>query len=202
MTARAQPWLMFPTRSTSPLRAYQTVPSTERSRVTRSPTASTVPVASPRSTTSPTPYWSSRIMNSPEMKSLTSVWAPKPSATPTIPAEAMSGAMSMPSSERIISEAIVKMIPVEVLLSTDAIVSSRCLRRSEPSADDSKMAPVRPPVMTPGSGPVAARLLIRSTVRCTSQRAMNASTMMKRTVSGRATNQSAKLASCSLSVRS
>ena len=88
---RAQFWLMLPTRRISPLRTYQTVPLTSRSRVTRRLTASTVPMASPRSTTSPTPYWSSKIMKMPDRKSLTSAWAPKPSATPMMPALAMSG---------------------------------------------------------------------------------------------------------------
>ena len=37
------PWLKLPTRSTSPLRTYQTVPLSSRSWVTRSPMASTVP---------------------------------------------------------------------------------------------------------------------------------------------------------------
>ena len=73
------------------MRTYQTVPSTSRSRVTRRPTASTVPVASPRSTTSPTPYWSSNIMNMPDRKSFTSFWAPKPRATPRTPALARIG---------------------------------------------------------------------------------------------------------------
>ena len=90
-TVRAQFWLELPTRMISPLRTYQTVPSTSRSRVTRSPTDSTVPDASPRSTTSPTPYWSSKIMKMPERKSLTRLCAPKPSATPTTPALATSG---------------------------------------------------------------------------------------------------------------
>ena len=42
-TLRAQFWLMLPTRMISPLRTYQTVPLTSRSRVTRRLTASTVP---------------------------------------------------------------------------------------------------------------------------------------------------------------
>ena len=76
------------------MRTYQTVPLTSRSRVTRRLTASTVPEASPRSTSSPTPYWSSKIMKMPERKSLTSACEPKPMATPMIPALAMRGAMS------------------------------------------------------------------------------------------------------------
>ena len=92
-TVRAQFWLMLPTRRISPLRTYQTVPLTSRSRVTRRLTASTVPLASPTSTTSPTPYWSSKIMKMPDRKSLTRLCAPKPSATPRMPALAMIGAM-------------------------------------------------------------------------------------------------------------
>ena len=57
---------MLPTRVISPLRTYQTVPLTSRSRVTRRLTASTVPMASPRSISSPTPYWSSKIMKTPD----------------------------------------------------------------------------------------------------------------------------------------
>ena len=68
------------------MRTYQTVPLTSRSRVTRRLTASTVPLASPTSTTSPTPYWSSKIMKMPDRKSLTRLCAPKPSATPRMPA--------------------------------------------------------------------------------------------------------------------
>ena len=46
---------------------------------------STMPTASPRSTSSPMPYWSSMIMNSPVMQSLTRLCAPKPSAMPAMP---------------------------------------------------------------------------------------------------------------------
>ena len=72
-TTVAKPWLLLPTRSTSPLRTYQTVPLTSRSRVLRRPTASTVPVASWKSMTSPTPYWSSSIMNMPDEEVLDDV---------------------------------------------------------------------------------------------------------------------------------
>ena len=41
---------------------------------------------------SPTPYWSSSSMNRPAIRSLTRLCAPKPSATPTMPALASSGA--------------------------------------------------------------------------------------------------------------
>ncbi len=91
-TATAKPWLELPTRRISPLRTYQTVPLMSRSVVTRRPTASTVPLASPRSTTSPTPYWSSTSMNMPDRKSRTRFCAPKATATPSTPAEASTGA--------------------------------------------------------------------------------------------------------------
>ena len=100
-----------------------------RSRVTRRLTASTVPMASPRSTTSPTPYWSSKIMKTPERKSLTSDWAPKPSAMPMIPALAMIGAMLTPSWLRIIVPNIATSTPVMTLLSRSPMVLARCTRR-------------------------------------------------------------------------
>ena len=67
-----------------------TVPFTDRSRVARSDTDSTVPVTSvpltsPTSMMSPTPYWSSTRMKMPARKSFTRLWAPKPSATPAMP---------------------------------------------------------------------------------------------------------------------
>ena len=65
MTARAQPCDSLPTCSIAPLRICQTMPFTSRSRVTRSVTFSTVPVASPMVITSPTPYWSSTSMKIP-----------------------------------------------------------------------------------------------------------------------------------------
>src|SRR5450759_816130 len=86
--ARDQPWVLLPTRTTSPLRTNQSVPLMSRTWVTLKPIASTVPEASPRSITSPMPYWSSTIMNKPERKSLTRGWAPKHRATPAMPAEA------------------------------------------------------------------------------------------------------------------
>ena len=91
-TARDQFWLMLPTRRISPLRTYQTVPlSVAQPGDPQAHRLDGAGQASPRSTTSPTPYWSSKIMKMPERKSLTSVWAPKPSATPMMPALAMIG---------------------------------------------------------------------------------------------------------------
>jgi hypothetical protein len=68
-TERDQFWLWLPTLRISPLRTYQTVPSTSRSRVTRRLTASMVPETSPKVTESPTPYWSSKIRKIPARKS-------------------------------------------------------------------------------------------------------------------------------------
>ena len=84
--AVAQPWLRLPIRLTSPLRTYQISPLSPRSLVTRRPTSMTSPEATPASTVSPTPYWSSRIMKTPERKSVTRLRAPKPIATPATPA--------------------------------------------------------------------------------------------------------------------
>ena len=89
--AVAKPCDRLPIRMISPLRTYQVTPFASRSRVIRRVTSSTVPIASPVSMTSPTPYWSSMIMKTPERKSLTRLCAPKPSATPATPADASSG---------------------------------------------------------------------------------------------------------------
>ena len=59
---------------------------------------------SPTSMMSPTPYWSSTRMKIPARKSFTRLWAPKPSATPAMPAPAMSGPRLMPSSPRTVSD--------------------------------------------------------------------------------------------------
>ena len=104
---------------------YQTIPLASRNLVTRSVTSSTVPIASPVSMTSPTPYWSSRIMKMPLRKSLTRLCAPKPSATPTTPAEARSGPSGRPNVDMTVSSARVTMTNVEVLLSTAPIVPAR-----------------------------------------------------------------------------
>ena len=104
--ARPQCWLLLPTRTIAPLGTCQTVPSAARSRVVRSDTASTVPLTwGSRSTTSPTPNWSSARMNSPFRKSLTSDCEPNAMATPTTPAPAISGATSTPTSERTMNAA-------------------------------------------------------------------------------------------------
>ena len=87
-------WLRLPTLRISPFLTYHMVSSSARIRVTRSDKASTTPVVSPTTTSSPTPYWSSKNKKMPERKSLTRLCAPNPRATPTSPALATSGPMS------------------------------------------------------------------------------------------------------------
>jgi hypothetical protein len=98
--------------------------------VVRSETFSIVPVTSPTSTMSPTPYWSSAIMKNPARKSRTIVWAPKPIAMPAIPAPARSGARLMPTSPRINSAAMIHTTMVAVLAKTLVIVSVRAVARA------------------------------------------------------------------------
>ncbi len=79
---RAQPCDMLPTRRISPLRTNHSVPFTSRTLVMRICTSSTMPVAGPRSTMSPTPTWSSTTMKRPLSTSFTMFCAPKPSPAP------------------------------------------------------------------------------------------------------------------------
>ncbi len=79
---------------------------------------------------SPTPYWSSRIMNTPERKSVTRLRAPKPMATPATPALASSGARSIPSTDSTVSAAVPMTRNEATLRSTEPIAWERCLRRS------------------------------------------------------------------------
>src|SRR6478735_6820352 len=95
-----QPCVLLPIRTISPLRTYHVMPPASRSWVTRSDTFSTVPTTSPVSMTSPTPYWSSTIMKTPDRKSLTRLCAPKASATPPTLAEASIGPSGIPTRER------------------------------------------------------------------------------------------------------
>ena len=197
-----QPWLWLPTCRISPLRTYQTIPLESRSRVTRRPTASTVPVVpSPVSTRSPTPYWSSRIRKMPDKKSLTSVCAPKPSATPTMPALASSGPIGRPMTSRIISSATPMTTPVMTLRSTDAMVSARCLRRSDSSALSRSLL-AGPLASTPGTVPSAARCATWRMRRCRTARIATASRTITRIPNGFTTSQSPDSASHSLWVRS
>src|SRR5690625_7919127 len=68
-------------------------------------------------------------MKIPDRKSLTRVWAPKPSATPTIPAEARRGATETPNSAKTIKMTIVETKSAEVERNTDPRVRARWARR-------------------------------------------------------------------------
>ena len=75
--------------------------------------------------TSPTPYWSSISMKMPDRKSRTRFWAPKPTATPTMPAPAISGPRLSPSSERAMRAAMVSTVADTTLRNRAATVSTR-----------------------------------------------------------------------------
>ena len=129
---------------------YQTVPLVSRTLVVRSVTSSTVPVATPASMRSPTPYWSSMSMKMPDRKSLTRLWAPKPRATPAMPAPAMSGPRATPSSPRIRMTAIVQMTMLAIERSTRARVWARAAARRDiepvPTRSAGRVAPEVPRV--------------------------------------------------------
>ncbi|CAM5664238.1 hypothetical protein SALBM217S_06417 [Streptomyces griseoloalbus] len=168
--AVAQPCERFPIRLTSPLRTYQISPSAPRSFVTRSPTSITSPVATPASTVSPTPYWSSRIMKTPERKSVTRLRAPKPIATPATPADASSGARLIWKVPSTISAAVPMIRKDATERSTEPIAMDRCRRRSAltsrpPSPPPSSAWPVRD--MRSTSLVMARRTSTRSTVAIT-----------------------------------
>ncbi|CAG6393232.1 hypothetical protein SCOCK_20263 [Actinacidiphila cocklensis] len=190
-TAVAQPWLRLPIRLTSPLRTYQISPFSPRSFVTRRPTSTTVPDATPASMTSPTPYWSSRIMKTPDRKSVTRLRAPKPIATPATPALASSGARSIFSTDRTVSAAVPRMRNDATLLSTEPIASLRCLRRSALTSS--------PPsaVAAAASAPRFIRSISRLIVRRTTERSTIAITRISRICSP-AFSQSAQLSSTQL----
>jgi hypothetical protein len=82
---------MLATRWISPLGTCHSDPLMSRIRVVRRLMPSTTPMASPRSTTSPIPNWSSASMNMPDRKSRTRFCAPNPSARPSTPAPAIMG---------------------------------------------------------------------------------------------------------------
>ncbi|CAG7626535.1 hypothetical protein SBRY_20272 [Actinacidiphila bryophytorum] len=190
-TAVAQPWLRLPIRLTSPLRTYQISPLSPRSLVTRRPTSTTVPDATPASMTSPTPYWSSRIMKTPDRKSVTRLRAPKPIATPATPALASSGARSIRRTDRMVSAAVPRMTKDATLLSTEPIASLRCLRRSALTSS--------PPsaVAAAASAPRFIRSISRLIVRRTTERSTIAITRISRIWSP-AFSQSAQLSSTQL----
>ncbi|MNC88901.1 hypothetical protein D3C83_47740 [compost metagenome] len=77
-----------------------TSPLAARSVVVRSVTRSTVPVTPPIVISSPIVYCPSARRNKPFSRSLTMVWAPKPTAKPSTPAEANRAPLSTPSTAR------------------------------------------------------------------------------------------------------
>ena len=170
-SARDQCWDMLPTRRISPLGTCQTVPFTARSRVVRSDTASTVPVASPTSTMSPTPNWSSIRMKMPLRKSFTSDCEPKPSATPMIPAPASNGPSSIPTSPRTRNIAMTPITHDATDRSTVASAWIRCSARIDISSVSSSAdgARSRTELNRSCSPPVCSRcsvfLIDRRTIR-------------------------------------
>ncbi len=208
-TVRAQFWLMLPTRVISPLRTYQTVPLMSRTRVTRRLTASTVPIASPRSISSPTPYWSSKIMKIPARKSLTRLCAPKPRASPRIPALATIGAMSTPTSARTMVVTTARITPVMRLLRRLPIALARCTRRVATATSRGAVWPAAPRVppsesrpTRSGRTPCSALRTSRSTVRCRRKRIRTATARMPMMTRGLPTMTSANSARSLLPKRS
>src|SRR3954464_3532157 len=105
-TARAQSRDRLTTLTICPLGTVTTSPSEERTRVTRSVTSSTVPVAASGApttlieTTSPKPYWRSVMMKKPARTSPTIRCAPQPTPTPSTVAGATRPVTGTPSRSR------------------------------------------------------------------------------------------------------
>ena len=106
-------------------------------RLSRSIVPETVSVSVVRSTMSPTSYCASRKMNIPLIVSFTRVCAPNPSATPMIPADAISGAMLTPnasiSTRRKTNHATTRAV-VATIPTTVAVRRSRRPMPSSPAA--------------------------------------------------------------------
>ena len=79
---------------------------------------------------SPIPNWSSTRMKMPDRKSRTSDCEPKPSATPRMPAPAISGPSSTPSSPRIMIEATSRIVALIIDRRTLDSASIRCSART------------------------------------------------------------------------
>ena len=146
-----------------------------RRRVVRRQTASTVPdVAPSRLTMSPMPNWSSTRMKMPDRKSRTSDCEPKPSATPMIPAPAISGPSSMPELAEDHHRGDGQTVKLEHA-AQDARPAPRCAARSAGSSGRSPAA--RPawrggrrpgaPACRPCCRPRSVRLTARRTRRLT-----------------------------------
>jgi hypothetical protein len=148
-----------------------------------------VPTASPRSTTSPTPYWSSIIIITPERKSLTRFWAPKPIARPSTPALARIGATSIPTSESTITTAMPNTTVVVMLFSSEPRLLARWARRL-------KVCRV------PGIVAVSARATTRSIAFDATHRTRTAPTPITRMASGTPISQVAACARVSFPVQS
>src|SRR4051812_17514679 len=158
-------------------------------RVVRRLTASTLPVASPTSTTSPTPNWSSTRMNRPARKSRTSACEPKPIARPTTPAPASSGPRSMPSWPRTMKPANVQMTTPTMLRSTVESASTRCSERMLSSCVSRSALRARS-CRPPAPRRISVRLISRRARRLITAAAM----MISRIASGAPRATSAKRA--------
>ena len=90
---------------TSPFGIVCRIPSRSRSTVRRRFTDCTVPPIPAMLTTSPAAYWFSSRTNMPPRRSRTRVCAPKPIASPTTPAPAISGPSWKPASPSAIDAA-------------------------------------------------------------------------------------------------
>ena len=95
-----QPFDLLVTSRTSPDGTMCTSPLVARSVVVRSVTRSTMPVTPAIVISSPIVYCPSASRNSPLSRSFTIVWAPKPTAKPSTPAEASSAPVLTPSTAR------------------------------------------------------------------------------------------------------
>ena len=173
-------------RSIVPLGMCHIVPLTSRTLVVRRVTCSTVPLASPASMMSPTPYWSSMSMKMPERKSLTRDWAPKPMATPAMPAPAMSGPRFTPSSPSIMTTAIDQMAMLAIDRMTWARVWARDAERSDSDPVSTMAAGARRLILRRRSWAVGSPMpsVKRRIARRTSLLTMMATTKITNTRSG------------------
>ena len=203
-SARAHCCDMLPTRAMVPFGMCHTVPCTSRIRVVRNVMASTVPVAGPASMMSPTPNWSSTSMKMPARKSFTRLWAPKPMATPAMPAPAMSGPRFTPSSPRMMVTAIVQMTALAMPRNTVPSVRARAAERSESEPLSSTAAGARRRRLRSRSCDSGAAILLvsRRIARRTSRLATNAASSTSRMWAGVASSLSAASAHPVLSVHS